>query len=59
MADVNSAIKETVSGISIAKNFRQEESIFQTFDAANQTLLPGQRAARAGALAGLSHRSTR
>jgi ATP-binding cassette subfamily B protein len=36
MADVNSAIKETVSGISIAKNFRQEESIFQTFDSANQ-----------------------
>jgi ATP-binding cassette subfamily B protein len=37
MADVNSAIKETVSGISIAKNFRQENSIFQIFDAANQT----------------------
>jgi ATP-binding cassette subfamily B protein len=37
MADVNSAIKETVSGISIAKNFRQENSIFETFDAANQT----------------------
>lgn len=36
MADVNAAIKETVSGISIAKNFRQEESIFQTFDSANQ-----------------------
>ena len=36
MADVNAAIKETVSGISIAKNFRQEESIFQTFDASNQ-----------------------
>jgi len=36
MADVNSAIKETVSGIAIAKNFRQEESIFHTFDAANQ-----------------------
>jgi ATP-binding cassette subfamily B protein len=36
MADVNSAIKETVSGIAIAKNFRQEESIFKTFDAANQ-----------------------
>jgi ATP-binding cassette subfamily B protein len=36
MADVNAAIKETVSGISVAKNFRQEESIFQTFDAANQ-----------------------
>jgi ATP-binding cassette subfamily B protein len=37
MADVNAAIKETVSGISVAKNFRQEESIFRTFDAANQT----------------------
>jgi ATP-binding cassette subfamily B protein len=36
MADVNAAIKETVSGIAIAKNFRQEESIFGTFDAANQ-----------------------
>ena len=36
MADVNAAIKETVSGISIAKNFRQEESIFNTFDASNQ-----------------------
>jgi ATP-binding cassette subfamily B protein len=37
MADVNSAIKETVSGISIAKNFRQEQSVFETFDKANQT----------------------
>jgi len=37
MADVNSAIKETVSGIAIAKNFRQEDSIFGIFDAANQT----------------------
>ena len=36
MADVNSAIKETVSGISIAKNFRQEQSIFETFDESNQ-----------------------
>jgi ATP-binding cassette, subfamily B, bacterial len=36
MADVNATIKETVSGISIAKNFRQETSIFQIFDAANQ-----------------------
>jgi ATP-binding cassette subfamily B protein len=36
MADVNAAIKETVSGIAIAKNFRQEESIFGTFDTANQ-----------------------
>ncbi len=37
MADVNATIKETVSGISIAKNFRQEHSIFETFDSANQT----------------------
>jgi len=36
MAEVNAAIKETVSGISVAKNFRQEESIFRTFDSANQ-----------------------
>src|SRR5258706_2560516 len=36
MADVNSTIKETVSGISIAKNFRQENSIFKTFDASNE-----------------------
>lgn len=36
MADVNAAIKETVSGIAIAKNFRQEGSIFDLFDAANQ-----------------------
>ena len=36
MADVNAAIKETVSGIAIAKNFRQEGSIFGTFDSANQ-----------------------
>ncbi len=36
MADVNSAIKETVSGIAIAKNFRQEDSIFKTFNTANQ-----------------------
>jgi len=36
MSDVNAAIKETISGISIAKNFRQEESIFQSFDESNQ-----------------------
>ena len=36
MAEVNQAIKETVSGIAIAKNFRQETSIFGVFDAANQ-----------------------
>ncbi len=36
MADVNAAIKETISGISIAKNFRQEQSIFTSFDESNQ-----------------------
>jgi ATP-binding cassette, subfamily B, bacterial len=36
MANVNQAIKETVSGIAIAKNFRQEGSIFVSFDEANQ-----------------------
>jgi ATP-binding cassette subfamily B protein len=37
MADVNSAIKETVSGIAIAKNFRQESGIYNTFETANRT----------------------
>lgn len=37
MGNVNAAIKETVSGISVAKNFRQEESIFGEFDTANQS----------------------
>ena len=36
MADVNASIKETISGISIAKNFRQEQSIFASFDESNQ-----------------------
>lgn len=36
MADVNATIKETISGISVAKNFRQEESIFDIFNLANQ-----------------------
>ena len=35
MANVNAAIKETVSGIAVAKNFRQEASIFIEFDQAN------------------------
>jgi ATP-binding cassette subfamily B protein len=35
MATVNSTIKETISGISVAKNFRQELSIFADFDDAN------------------------
>src|SRR6266498_2340686 len=36
MENVNAAIKETISGISIAKNFRQEESVFKSFDESNQ-----------------------
>ncbi len=36
MANVNAAIKETVSGIAVAKNFRQEGSIFEEFDDSNQ-----------------------
>lgn len=36
MANVNAAIKETVSGIAVAKNFRQEETIFHEFDHANK-----------------------
>ncbi len=31
MANVNATIKETISGIAIAKNFRQEESIYAEF----------------------------
>ncbi len=37
MANVNSAIKEAISGIAIAKNFRQEEAIYDEFNEANQT----------------------
>jgi ATP-binding cassette subfamily B protein len=37
MANVNATIKETASGIAVAKNFRQEASIFSEFDQANQT----------------------
>jgi len=36
MAKVNATIKETVSGIAVAKNFRQEGAIFEDFDEANQ-----------------------
>lgn len=36
MANVNATIKETVSGIVIAKNFRQEMTIYEEFDAANK-----------------------
>ena len=37
MANVNSTIKETVSGIAVAKNFRQEASIYNEFYEANNT----------------------
>jgi ATP-binding cassette subfamily B protein len=37
MANVNSTIKETVSGIAVAKNFRQEASIYNEFYEANTT----------------------
>ncbi len=36
MAEVNAAIKETVSGIAVAKNFRQEQAIYTAFDTANR-----------------------
>lgn len=36
MANVNATIKETVSGIAVAKNFRQEAGIFADFDEANR-----------------------
>lgn len=35
LATVNATIKETVSGIAVAKNFRQEQEIFSNFDEAN------------------------
>jgi ATP-binding cassette subfamily B protein len=37
MATVNATIKETISGISVAKNFRQEGSIYTEFEKANTT----------------------
>lgn len=39
MANVNTAIKETISGIIVAKNFRQEASVYREFDEANQQSL--------------------
>ncbi|QYK51030.1 MAG: ABC transporter ATP-binding protein [Anaerolineales bacterium] len=36
MGNVNSVIKETISGIAVAKNFRQEEAIFKEFDTGNR-----------------------
>ncbi|GAB4409266.1 MAG: ABC transporter ATP-binding protein [Anaerolineae bacterium] len=36
LADVNAAIQETVTGIGIAKNFRQEAAIYHSFSQVNQ-----------------------
>jgi len=36
MAEVNSTIRETVSGIAVAKNYRQEKGIYEAFQHANQ-----------------------
>ena len=55
MSDVNAAIKETISGISIAKNFRQEESIFQSFDEFEPAVLSRQCATRTCAFTGFPH----
>jgi ATP-binding cassette subfamily B protein len=35
MANVNANIKESISGIAIAKNFRQEAAIYEEFESAN------------------------
>jgi len=37
MANVNATIKETISGISVAKNFRQEDEIYQDFKDSNNS----------------------
>ncbi|MGA9531351.1 MAG: ABC transporter ATP-binding protein [Anaerolineales bacterium] len=36
LANVNAAIKEAVTGIAVAKNFRQEQAIYEEFDRVNQ-----------------------
>ena len=36
MGNVNAAIKETVSGIAVAKNFRQEREIYKEFNESNR-----------------------
>jgi ATP-binding cassette subfamily B protein len=36
MANVNSAIKEAVTGIAVAKNFRQESTIYEEFEQVNK-----------------------
>jgi len=35
MANVNASIKEAVTGITVAKNFRQEEAIYREFESVN------------------------
>ncbi len=35
LANVNAAIKETIGGIAVAKNFRQEAAVYEDFSAAN------------------------
>lgn len=37
MANVNASIQETISGIAVAKNFRQEQTIYDEFRAVNQS----------------------
>jgi ATP-binding cassette subfamily B protein len=37
MANVNATIKETIGGISVAKNFRQEQQVYNVFEEANNT----------------------
>ena len=37
MANVNAAIKEAVTGIAVAKNFRQEQAIYAEFERVNMT----------------------
>ncbi len=37
LATVNATIKETIAGIGVAKNFRQEHAIYRAFDDANRS----------------------
>ena len=37
MANVNATIKETIGGISVAKNYRQEQTVYDVFEEANNT----------------------
>ena len=40
-AGVNATIQETISGIAVAKNFRQEAAIYADFVPSNEHGLPG------------------